>query len=333
MGIEIVGTGVGLPDTIVTNERLIHAMNLFGAHTSKGDELTAESIENKLLIHERRRASKEDTNSSLGYTAGLGAMIDAGVDWDKLDVVICPSSTLEAWFTSMACNILKRTGIERGPMAFDLSAACTGFVYSLDVVNSLLIAHRDWEYGLVIATEITSRNLDLSDSNSQVWGDGAGAVLLKKTDRADKGIICTLSESLPQKADLTYSQGRSNRYGETWCMPNFVFDGPQVQEFVLEILKEAIPKTIAAAGLENDDIDLIIPHQANGRIVKIPARFLKIPIEKFFINVANYANMSNASIPVAIHEARQQGLIKPGSRVLLVGFGGGLTWGSALLQF
>lgn len=333
MGVEIVATGIGMPDNIVTNERLAHAMNLFGARTSEGEELNAESITKKLLIKERHWAGKEDTNSSLGWIAARQVMTNAGIDWKKINMVICPSSTLEAWFSSMACNILCKAGVERGPMAFDLSAACTGFVYSLDVGNALLLAHDDWQYGLIIAPEIISRNLDLSDKNSQVWGDGAGATLLKKTDRVNKGIILCLSGSLPQKADLTYSQGRSNRYGENWGKPNFVFDGPKVQEFVLEMLTEAIAKTAETAGIGYDEIDLIIPHQANGRIVKIPARNLHIPPEKFFINVAKYGNMSNASIPVAIHEALKQGRIKPGSKVMVVGFGGGLTWGSTLINW
>jgi 3-oxoacyl-[acyl-carrier-protein] synthase-3 len=225
--------------------------------------------------------------------------------------------------------------------AFDLLAACTSGLYAIDLVRKhLLFGETESPYGLAISAEVFSRILDFADTNSDLWGDAAAAVVLKRAE-GPSGIICSEVGSDPWKAETTYSAGKDTRYHETPVKPNAEMKGHEVQKFVLKIIPELIERTIAKANhvwsgtrqVSVGDIDLFICHQANARIFEFPSKKLGIPLNKFFVNVDRRGNCSSASVLVAFREAVEEGRIKRGDLVMLLGFGGGLTWGSMLVEW
>jgi 3-oxoacyl-[acyl-carrier-protein] synthase-3 len=366
MNVKIAGIGKCLPGTdvpgrVVTNDEIIKILLAHGAIKPGTDrpwtpeELTAKRITDLVGIEERRWAADEVNTSDMALVASENALRDAGIGWDDLGIVALGSSTPEALFPSTACVLLdkvirKKTASGEWPaadiktrlriQAFDILAACTSGLYAIDLVRkTLLLAGEEHEYGLAIGTDVLSRLLDFKDTNSDVWGDGAAAVVLKRTE--EPGILCVLMGTDPWASDTTLSIGQGTRKEQIGVPTNVFFKGHEVQKFVLKIIPELIVQTLEKANrdslrarpLTTDDIALFICHQANSRIFEFPAKKMGIPIEKFYVNVDRRGNCSSTSVLLALHEALEEGRVRKGDLVMLIGFGGGLTWGSLLLEW
>jgi 3-oxoacyl-[acyl-carrier-protein] synthase-3 len=225
--------------------------------------------------------------------------------------------------------------------AFDLSAACTSGLYAIDLVRKhLLFAETESRYGLALGTEVLSRLLDFSDTNADLWGDASAAVVLERTD-GPRGIVCVETGTDALSVDAAYSVGHDTRYHEAPVKPNVLIKGHDIQKFVLRIIPELILKTIEkankVAGRTRDyrleDVDLFVCHQANARIFEFPAKKLGLPVGKFYVNVDRRGNCSSASVLLALREAVEDGRLKKGDLALILSFGGGLTWASALVEW
>ena len=366
MRVKIAGLGKCLPGTdvpgrIVTNEEIVKILLAHGAikpGTDRAwtpDELSAQRVTELVGIKERRWAADDINTSDVALAAAEDALRDAGIGWEDIGIVALGSSTPEALFPSTACILLdkvirKKTAAGEWAaaeaktklrvQAFDILAACTGGLYAIDLVRkTLLDPETEHEYGLAIGADIPSRVLDFKDTNSDLWGDGAAAVVLKRTE-AGPGILCTVTGSDPLAADTTFSVGISTRNGQIGLPTNFFFKGHEVQKFVLKIIPELIVKTLERANrghpgarpITLDDIRLFVCHQANSRIFEFPSKKLGIPLEKFYVNVDRRGNCSSTSVLLAMREARDEGRIRGGDLVMAIGFGGGLTWASMLIE-
>lgn len=367
MHVKIAGLGKCLPGTdvpgrIVTNEEIVKILLAHGA-TKPGtgrpwtpEELSPQKITDLVGIKERRWAADEVNTSDMALVAAENALREAGIGWEDIGIVALGSSTPEAFFPSTACLLLDKVikkkiaageweaSEAKGKLriqAFDILAACTSGLYAIDLVRkSLLFSETRYEYGLAIGADVPSRLLDLKDTNSDLWGDGAAAAVLKRTD-AEKGILCSLTGTDPWAADTTFSIGQGTRKDQMGLPPNFYFRGHDVQKFVLKIIPELIVKTLETVNqdprtsrtIRLEDVDLFFCHQANSRIFEFPARKLGIPLEKFYANVDRRGNCSSTSVLLALREALEEGRLKKGDLVMLIGFGGGLTWASVLIEW
>lgn len=367
MHVKIAGLGKCLPGTdvpgkIVSNEEIVGILLAHGAIKPGTDrpwtpeELTPQRITDLVGIRERRWVADGVNVSDMALVAAENALKDAGIGWEDIGIVALGSSTPEAIFPSTACMLLDKVirkkmssgewaaGEARGKLriqAFDLLAACTSGLYAIDLVRkSLLLPETSYEYGLAIGGDVPSRVLDFKDTNSDLWGDGSAAVVLKRT-RENKGIMCSVTGSDPMAADTTFSVGQGSRKGELGLPPNFFFKGHEVQKFVLKIIPELISRTLEEANrwgarprpITTDDVALFVLHQANARIFEFPSKKLGIPIGKFYVNVDRRGNGSSASVLMALREAVEEGRIKEGDLVMALGFGGGLTWASMLIDW
>lgn len=347
MRIVVAGTGSHMPDHVVSNLEIVVRMNEHGlTHTPGGKPITPEGIESLVGIHERRWSDKDENTSDHALKAANQALERAGITWQDLNVIRIGSSSPEKTFPNTACLTLEKA---KGPKieAIDVSAACTSGVVAMIDVERALYREHDYEYGLAIGAEvIATRMADPGDLNSNLWGDGAGAVVLSKSNHHSKsGIICSIQGSIPEAASLTESVGKGTR-PEDYCQkPNIMFCGHDIQRFVLDLIPDLIPRTIAKAnqvcsreGIQEnlpitlDDIEMFAVHQANARIFDTPAKKLGIPSSKFFVNVDRYGNMSSASVMVCLVEMIEKGLVGPGSLVMLISFGGGITYASLLVR-
>ncbi|MDH5468304.1 MAG: 3-oxoacyl-ACP synthase III family protein [Candidatus Aminicenantes bacterium] len=367
MPVSIVGVGkclpgVDLPGRVVTNEEIIEillANKAIKPGTDKPwgpEELTPQRIEDLIGVKERHWAARDQNTSDLALVAAEAALQDAQIGWEDVGMLIVGTSSPESFYPSTACLVLNKiakrkivSGVwtEREAkeklriQASDVLAACTSSIYAIDIVkNSLLQGDNEYEYGLAVGAEVMSRVLDFSDTNADLWGDGAGAVVLKRTN-SKAGIIWTSLGSDSWGAELAYSRGMGTSSHYINTSPNVFIKGHEVQKFVLKIMCELITKTIEQANsspgrykkIKLDDISLFICHQANSRIFDFPAKKLKIPIEKFYINVDRRGNTSSASVLIALCEALDEGRIKEGDLIMFISFGGGLTWASMLVEW
>jgi len=324
---QIVGWGYHVPEKIITNfdlEQIVDTQD--------------EWIRSRTGIEERHvAAAPGETSATLGIQAGRAALEMADVHPNKVDLIICATSSPEHIFPSTASIIQDGLGATNAG-AFDLSAACSGFVYALSMARGHILAG-DAEYVLVIGAETLSRIVDWTDRSTCVlFGDGAGAVLVAASD-VPGGITATVLGSDGSGADLlTVPAGGS-------AMPTSLetvssgghyikMDGTAVFRFATRVMAEATRQVLAKAGLGIEDVDLVIPHQANVRIIQNSVlKQLKIPEEKVFINLQKYGNTSTASIPIALCEAIEAGRIKPGDNLVFVGFGAGLTWAACSIKW
>jgi 3-oxoacyl-[acyl-carrier-protein] synthase-3 len=367
MRVRIAGTGKCLPGTdvpgrIVTNEEMVrilldHKAIKPGSDRPWGpDELTPQRIVDLVGIHERRWVDKTVNTSDMGLLAAERALADAGIGWQDVGMLAVGSSTPEALFPSTACLILNKAikgeiasgrlpekearSVLRQP-AFDILAACTSGLYGVDLIRKhLLFGETESRYGLALGTEVLSRLLDLSDTNADLWGDGAAAVVLEKAD-GPSGIVCSVMGTDSLGADTAYSVGHDTRYHDAPVPPNIAIKGHDIQKFVLRIIPELIVRTVEKANRVPDrtkdyrieDVDLFICHQANARIFEFPARKLGIPLEKFYVNVDRRGNCSSTSVLLALREAVEEGRLRKGDLALVMSFGGGLTWASMLVEW
>jgi 3-oxoacyl-[acyl-carrier-protein] synthase-3 len=324
--IELVSTGRYLPDCVVTNEDL-----------SKRVDTSDEWIRTRTGIRERRIAPADLSAAQMGANAGKIAMDRAGVDAGEVDIIILSTATPDRWLPSTACDAQALLGCTNA-FAFDVMAACTGFLYALSVAEGYLMSGRA-EVVLVIASEKMSSIVDWSDRSTCVlFGDGAGATVLRKSNGSGRGIVSSVMRSDGNLAELLYRPGGGTLEPVSQSMLDagrhlIKMEGREVFKNAVRSMSEACDTALKRAGLTTEDIDLLVPHQANIRIIEAMAKYAGLPIEKVFINVDRYGNMSSASVPVGLDEAQEQGLIGPGANILTVAFGAGLTWGATALRW
>jgi 3-oxoacyl-[acyl-carrier-protein] synthase-3 len=323
--VGILGTGSALPEKILTNfdlEKMVDTNN--------------DWIVSRTGIKERRIADDETAVSDLAYEAALKAMESADITAEQLDLIIVATVTPDMAFPSTACILQDRLGAKNAA-AFDLEAACSGFLYGI-TVGQQFIATGMYKKVLVIGAETLSKITDFTDRGTCVlFGDGAGAVILGEVEEG-YGILST---DLGAKGEggkyLTLPAGGSRRPASIETVENrehFIkMGGGEVFKFAVRIMGQGAAAVVEKAGLQIEDVDYLVPHQANIRIIEAAAKRLKLPMEKVKVNLDRYGNMSAASIPVALDEAIKEGKVNKGDHVVLVGFGGGLTWGAALIRW
>ncbi len=324
---QIVGWGYHVPSKVITNHDLEQIV-----------DTSDEWIRTRTGIEERRvAADPNETTASLAAAAARKALDVADVHPSKVDLIICSTSSPEYIFPATASVVQDAIGAVNAG-AFDLSAACSGFVYGLAMARGHILAG-DAEYVLVIGAETLSRIVDWTDRNTCVlFGDGAGAVLVAASD-VPGGIMATELGSDGSGADmLIVPAGGSAHPASLETVSNgshFIkMEGKAVFRFAVRVMAEATTKALSRAGLTTDDVDLVIPHQANLRIVQNSVlRQLKIPEDRVFVNLQRYGNTSTASIPIALCEAIEAKKVKPGDNLVFVGFGGGLTWAACAVKW
>jgi 3-oxoacyl-[acyl-carrier-protein] synthase III len=324
---QIIGWGYSVPDKVITNHDLEQIV-----------DTNDEWIRSRTGIEERRVASDpKETSASLAVAAARKALAVADVDPSKIDLVICATSSPEYIFPSTASIVQDALGAMNAG-AFDLSAACSGFVYGLSMARGHILAG-DAEYVLVLGAETLSRVVDWTDRNTCVlFGDGAGAVLVAASN-VPGGIIASELGSDGSGAELLMLPAGGSAMPaslETVSSGNHFLkmDGKAVFRFATRVMAEATRAVLDRAGLTTDDVDLVIPHQANIRIIQNSVlKQLQISEEKVFVNLQKYGNTSTASIPIALCEAIKAGKVKPGDKLVFVGFGAGLTWAACAIQW
>ena len=321
----IIGVGMYAPEKVLTNAELAGTLNT-----------TAEWIETMSGIRERHIAAPSQAASDLGLVAAQRALARAGVSPDEVDLIIVSTSTPDMQFPSTACIIQERLGIKNIP-AFDLTAVCSGFVYAL-TVGAQFIANEFSRTVLVIGTEAVSRVINWSEKETcMLIGDGAGAVVLRQVP-AGYGVLSAKLGADGSGANFMMVPAGGSRKPATAeviekKMNKIQMNGQEVFKFAMKKLPEVTEQALKLANLYTEDLKLIIPHQANRRIIEAAARRMDLPMEKFMVNVERYGNTSSATIPIALHEALETGRIEAGDLIALTGFGGGLTWGSLIMRW
>lgn len=321
--INIKAFGAYLPPHIVSNDDL-----------SKLVDTNDEWITSRTGIKERRISKDEDT-SQISIKAAKLALKRAKLTGEEIDLIIVATITPDMFTPSVACLVQKEIEAKNA-MAFDINAACSGFIYGLQAAFSMMKYNDSFKNAIVIGAETLSKIVDWEDRSTCVlFGDGGGAVVLSKMEA--KGKVATFfSRSEGEKGefleagavDLTnpYVDGVSGRNKK------ITMNGREVFKFATTSIVEAVKKVLEQSGLTMEDIDYIVPHQANYRIIDYSAKKLKVNSEKFYTNLDKYGNTSSASIPIALNEMYENGLLKEGNKIIMVGFGGGLTYGAALIE-
>jgi len=286
-------------------------------------------------IRERRICPKGYASSDLALEASLRAIEDAEIKKEEIEFIICATITPDMYFPSTACIVQKKLGLENIP-SFDFQAACSGFIYGIEIAKSLIIGS-GYKKGLVIASECMSRLTDYTDRSTCVLlGDGAGAAILSETE--EEGIIDSYLSSNGSYENLLFTPGGGSLNPSSFKTiekrENFMkMEGSTLFKIAIYSMSESVIKVLERNNLKKEDISIVIPHQANLRIIAGVAKNLDIPIEKFFINIEKYGNMSAACVPIALDEASKKGKIKKGDLVVTVAFGAGLTWAANLIRW
>ena len=315
---RITGTGSYLPATVWTNQ------DLAGRIATSDEWIFA-----RTGIRQRHIADDQQSTSDLALPAALQAIEAAELQPRDIDLIIVATTTPDMVFPSTACLLQAKLGIAGGP-AFDVQAVCSGFVYGLSLADHLLTGG-PYRNALIVGAEIYSRILDWNDRGTCVlFGDGAGAVVLSKGQRA--GIIASRLHADGSHADILKVPGHVDR-GAIRGDPLLKMDGQGVFKFAVRVLADVADEVLAVAGMDRAAVDWLIPHQANVRIIDATARRLGLPPEKVITTVDRHANTSAASIPLALDVAVRDGRIKPGQNLMLAGVGGGFTWGAVLVRW
>ncbi len=319
---RIVGTGSSLPGEPVSNAELVSRL------AERGVQSSDEWIVSRTGIRQRHFVGPGVTSSQLGTQAARQALAVAGMAASEIDLIIVATSTPDYVFPSTACLIQKELDAPGGA-AFDVQAVCSGFVYALATADAMIrtgIANR----ALVIGAEVFSHILDWNDRSTCVlFGDGAGAVVLAADTRP--GVLAARLHADGRQGDVLCTTGKISG-GEIVGHPYLTMNGQAVFKLAVVVLDAVGRETVAAAGMTLDQVDWLIPHQANVRILDATAKRMGIPSERVVVTVGQHANTSAASVPLALDQATRDGRIKPGQYVLLEGVGGGFTWGAALVQ-
>ena len=322
--IGILGTGAYVPDTILTNKDLETMVDTTDAW-----------IVERSGIRERRIASPEEDTVSMAVIAGRQALANAGIEPEQISYIVLGTNTPTHFFPAGAIRVQEELGLGGKAAAFDLQAGCCGFNYALYIAERLVAP--EGKYALVIGSDTNSRFTDWTNrATCLLFGDGAGAVVAGPGQRG-RIIASFIASQLNMKL---FCETEFNKEVSPFLpRPSHTekhylqMDGPEIFKFAVNAVKISIPRILEMAGMEKEDIDYLIIHQANYRILDAGARFAKVPMEKVFINVDRYGNTSAASVPIALHEALAEGRIKEGDKVLLISFGAGATWGATLLEW
>jgi 3-oxoacyl-[acyl-carrier-protein] synthase-3 len=323
----ILGTGSYAPERVLTNEDL-----------AKMVDTSDEWIRTRSGIRERRIAAPNESTSDMAVQAARLALEDAKLGPEQIDLLVVATVTPDTPMPAVACVIQHQLGIPTTAACFDLNAACSGFVYSLDVACAMLASGR-YRRALVIGVEKLSAVVDWEDRTTCVlFGDGAGAVVIGVSDEPNRGLIGTRLGAFGEGAELLYiSHGGSSAPSTPESIARrdhcIRMKGKEVFKLAVRGMDEAARDILEQHQLRADQISLVIPHQANLRIIEAISQYLELPMDRFFVNVDRYGNTSAASIPIALDEARRAGRINPGDLTLLVAFGAGLTYGSALIRW
>lgn len=321
--VGVIGTGKYVPERILTNQDMEKMM-----------DTNDEWIVSRTGIRERHIAAPEQATSDLAFEAAKAAAASAGIKHEDIELIIVATVTPDSAFPSTACILQDKLGA-KGAAAFDLSAACSGFVYGLATATSLIQTGM-YNNALVIGADCLSRITDYTDRNTSVlFGDGAGAVILGEVPEGRGFKSFDLGAEGAGGPLLNLQAGGSRLPASEETVANkqhyIYMNGREVFKFAVRVMGTATIDVLEKAGIGKEDVDLFIPHQANIRIIQSAMQRLELPEEKVVINVDKYANTSAASIPLALVEAAEEGRMKPGDKVLMVGFGGGLTWGASVL--
>ncbi|WP_305804329.1 beta-ketoacyl-ACP synthase III [Stenotrophomonas sp. YIM B06876] len=318
---RIAGTGSYLPEKLLTNADLAQIV-----------DTSDEWIQSRTGIRQRHIAAEGQTTSDLGYQAALRALEAAGIDASQLDMIVVGTTTPDFIFPSTACLIQAKLGVAGCP-AFDVNAACSGFVFALGVADKFIQSGAA-RHVLVIGAETLTRMVDWEDRTTCVlFGDGAGAVVLKAD--AETGILSTHLHADGSKKDLLWNPvGVSAGFGEgSQGGGSIRMKGNDVFKYAVKALDSVVDETLDANGLAKSDLDWLIPHQANLRIIEATAKRLEMPMEQVVVTVDRHGNTSSASVPMALDVAVRSGRVERGQLLLLEAFGGGFTWGSALIRY
>jgi 3-oxoacyl-[acyl-carrier-protein] synthase-3 len=320
----ILGTGRCLPDRVLTNEDL-EAMV----------ETNDEWIVGRTGIRQRRVVADGETTSTLAARAGRAACESAGVDPAEIELVLVATITPDMFFPSTACLVQQQLGM-RNAGAFDLLAACSGFVYALSTGASFIESGR-YQRVLVIGAETLSKVVDYQDRTTCIlFGDGAGAIVLG-AEQGGRGVLYSRLAADGRGAELMNIPAGGSRMpasAETVAerLHFMKIRGREVFKFAVNSMVQLIEESLERCRLSSDDVALVIPHQVNERIIEAAMKKLELPREKYFVNIDRYGNTSAASIPIALDEARREGLLQEGDHVVMVAFGGGLTWASSVVR-
>ncbi len=315
---KIIGTGSYLPEKILTNFDL-----------EKIVETTHDWILSRSGIVERHIAADDEMASDLALHASRRALEAAGVSVDEIDLVIVATTSPDQIFPSTACILQDKLGIKQGA-AFDVQAVCSGFVYALNTAD-LFIRNGQACTALVVGTEVLSRLLDWKDRSTCVlFGDGAGAVVLQRSETA--GILSAKLHADGRYRNMLSAKGNIQG-GAISGNPYIEMDGKAVFKFAVKVLSDVVEEVLAANKMTGADIDWLVPHQANIRIMEATAKKLGMSMNKVVVTVATHGNTSAASIPLALDTAVRDGRIQPGQNVLLEAVGGGFTWGAILIRW
>ncbi|PWB58091.1 MAG: 3-oxoacyl-ACP synthase [Nitrosomonadales bacterium] len=315
---RITGTGSYLPHKVLTNQDLERMV-----------ETSHDWIFSRTGISQRHIAAVDESTSDLALHASRRAIEAAGIDPQEIDLIIVGTTTPDRVFPSTACLLQHKLGIRSGGPAFDVQAVCSGFVYALSAADQFIRGGQS-KCALVVGAETMSRIVDWTDRNTCVlFGDGAGAVILQASETP--GVINTHLHADGSYQDLLAVDGGGCGTGRSGD-PRIVMDGGAVFKFAVGVLDSIVEETLSVNGMQKSDIDWLVPHQANIRIIQATAKKLGLPMERVVLTVDRHGNTSAASIPLALDTAVREGKIKPGETLLMEGVGGGFTWGSALVR-
>lgn len=311
---KITGTGSYLPSKVISNKDLESLI-----------DTTDEWIFTRTGIRERHISAPDEMTSDLATQAAKKAIASAGIDAADIDLVIVATTTPDKIFPSVATMVQRKLGITNNCPAFDMQAVCSGFVYGLSTANNFIKAGAN-KCVLVIGADTISKITDYTDrSNCILWGDGAGAVILQASEEA--GIISTHLHANGSHENMLHVPRNAEK------PDTIVMEGNSVFKVAVNTLDQIVDETLTANGMQKSDIDWLVPHQANIRILQATAKKLDMGMDKVVVTVDKHGNTSAASIPLALDVAVQDGRIKRGDVILMEAFGGGFTWGSALIKY
>jgi 3-oxoacyl-[acyl-carrier-protein] synthase-3 len=323
--VSIIGTGSYVPERVMTNQEI-----------EKLVETSDEWITSRTGIKERRIAAEGESTSDMAAGAARAAMENSGISADEIDLIIVATVTPDMFFPSTACFVQTKIGAKNAA-CFDVSAACSGFLYALEIAQQFITSHT-YDTILVIGAEKLSSIVDWTDRNTCVlFGDGAGAAVLRHRG-GGHGIVSTFMASDGGLSDILYIPGGGSRFpiskdNADQHLNSIRMNGKETYKHAVISMLDAAQKALAEANLHPEDLACIIPHQANLRIIEAIAHRLNLPLERFMVNLDRYGNTSAAAVAIALDEANRTGRMKVGEYVLLVVFGGGLTWASSVIQW
>jgi 3-oxoacyl-[acyl-carrier-protein] synthase-3 len=323
--VSIIGTGSYLPERVMTNQEI-----------AKLVDTSDEWITTRTGIKERHIAAEDESTSDMAAGAARAAMENACISPEEIDLIIVATVTPDMFFPSTACFVQTKIGAKHAA-CFDVSAACSGFLYALEIAQQFITSHT-YDTILVIGAEKLSSIVDWTDRNTCVlFGDGAGAAVLRHRG-GGHGIISTFMASDGGLSDILYIPGGGSRFpiskhNADQRLNSIRMNGKETYKHAVISMLDAAQKALADANLHSDDLACIIPHQANLRIIEAIAHRLNLPLERFMVNLDRYGNTSAAAVAIALDEANRTGRMKVGDYVLLVVFGGGLTWASSVIQW